>query len=279
MKGVDLIFKKIKVFVYAVLSFPLFLSTAYSEVISLHIPIVDDSPQLHLFFHELLSTAIKEVGYTANLIPVTLPQLRIKGCMDKGKISIYWFLENEEANKKFIPIKIGLTEGLIGKRVLFIKHGDQHLYDGVKNLDDFRDLNLVAGMGHRWFDINIWEANHLRYKESSGNWKSIFKMIPYGRDYNYISRGVNEIITETKDHPYLAIEEKLLLIYDRDFQFYLSKSGDNAGAKYEDIIEFAMRKAKKSGLIHRLVKKYWDEDFKTLNYDKRIKIYLEKSKG
>jgi len=51
-------------------------------------------------------------------------------------------------------------------------------------------------MGSKWFDINIWKENNLKYKESSGNWKSIFRKIPYGRDYNYISRGVNEIIAE-----------------------------------------------------------------------------------
>jgi hypothetical protein len=267
--------KKIKVFTSVALTFPLLVSTAYSDVITLHIPIVDDSPHLHFFFHELLNTAIEEVGHTPKLISKKLPQLRIKNNMDQGKISIYWSLETNEANQKYIPIEIGLTRGLIGKRMLFIKKGDQHLYDGVKNLDDFRNLNLVAGMGIGWFDVNIWKENNLKYKESSGNWKSIFKMIPYGRDYNYISRGVNEIVTEEKQYPNLEIENKLVLIYDRDFRFYLSKTGVNAGAKNKDVIELAIKNAEKSGLIDRLVTKYWADDFKVLNYDKRIKINLE----
>jgi hypothetical protein len=267
--------KKIKVLASVALLFPLLVSTAYSDEITLHVPIVDESPQLHFFFHELLNTAIKEVGHTPKLISIKLPQLRVKNCMDQGKISIYWSLETNDANKKYIPIEIGLTEGLIGNRMLFIKKGDQHLYDGVKNLDDFRRLNLVAGMGHKWFDVNIWKENNLKYKESSGNWKSIFKMIPYGRDYNYISRGVNEIVVEKEQYPNLEIENTLVFIYDRDFRFYLSKKGINAGAKYKDVIELAIKNAEKSGLIDRLVKKYWANDLKVLNYDKRIKVHLE----
>lgn len=272
-------FKKIKLIFFGFLSFPLLISPAYSDVISLHVPIFDESPQLHLFFHELLITAIEDVGHTPKLISVKSPQPRIIRKMDQGKISISWSVETEDANKKYIPIEIGLTKGLIGKRLLLIKKGEQHLYDGVKNLDDFRSLNLVAGMGSKWFDINIWNKNNLKYKKCSGNWKSIFKMIPYGRDYNYISRGINEIVAEQKQYPNLEIETNLLLIYDRDIRFYLSKTGKNAGAKYKDVVELAIKNAEKSGLIDRLVTKYWAEDFKDLNYDKRIKIHLEMPVG
>lgn len=268
-------FVKIKKIYFIALSFLFLTSTATSDVIKLHIPIVDDSPLLHLFFHELLNTAIKDLGHTPELIVTTLPQLRIKNQLEKGDLSIYWSIETEQANKQYIPIKVGLTEGLIGKRILFIKKGDQHLYDSVKTLADFRRLNLVAGMGQRWFDVSIWKENNLKYKESIGNWKSIFKMIPYGRDYNYISRGINEIITEEKQYPKLDIETKLVLIYDRDFIFYLSKAGVNAGAQYKEIIELALTKAQKSGLIKRLVNKYWSSDFKQLNYENRIKIHLK----
>lgn len=251
------------------------MTKAYSDVITLHVPIVDESPKLHLFFHELLETAIEEIGHTPQLITTTLPQLRIKNHLDQGLISIYWSVANDEQDKKYIPIKVGLTGGLIGQRILLIKKGEQNIYKDVDSLDSFRALNLVAGMGKNWFDINIWKANNLAYKESSGNWKSIFKMIPYGRDYNYISRGINEVLIEAEEYDNLQIESKLVLIYNRDFQFYLSKNGINAGAKHQHIIDLAIKNAQESGLIVRLVNKYWGDDFKRLNYDNRVKIYLQ----
>lgn len=253
----------------------LLVSNASSDVITLHIPIIDDSPKQHAFYHELLETALKEDGHTPKLITPTLPQLRIKSYLDKGKISIYWMVESDERNKHYLPVEVGLTNKLIGKRILFIKKGDQYLYDGVNNLDDFRNLKLVGGMGKKWFDIDVWKENNLLYLEHSGNWKVIFRMVALGVKYNYFSRGLNEIAEEAKQYPDLAIEKRLVLIYDRDFRFYLSKTGVNAGVQYRGLIAHALKKAGESGLVERLVREYWDETLKTLNYDKRIKIYLK----
>ena len=182
------------------------------------------------------------------------------------------------SNLKYIPIEVGLTNGLIGKRILFIKSGDQHLYDNVNTLDDFRQLNLVGGIGKNWFDVNVWKANNLQYKEQSGNWKSIFKMIPKGHSYNYFSRGITEIIVESQQYPDLDIEQHLVLIYDRDYRFYLSKNGKNSGEPYRALLSASIKKAKKSGLIDRLVSKYWGSDFETSSYDQRTKIYLKTPK-
>jgi hypothetical protein len=167
---------------------------------------------------------------------------------------------------------------LIGKRVLLIKKGNQHSFDNIKNLEDFRKSNLVGAMGKSWFDIKVWQENDLNYKEHMGNWKHIFDILSLRTRYDYFSRGLNEIRIEEKEHSLLEIEKKLVLIYDRDFIFYLSKEGPNAGSKYKNIIESALKKAKKSGLIKRLVRKYWAKDFEALDYDNRIKLYLKTPK-
>ncbi len=271
--------KKILIFPCGILFvFSLLVSNTYAEVIRLHIPVLSDSPQLGVYFHELLKTAVKEAGHKPDFVSRELPHIRIKNLLDRGEISIYWLVESAERNKKYFPIKVGITSGLIGKRILFIKKGEQALFDKVKTLDDFRELNLVGGMGVRWFDGKVWKANNLLYKEKPGNWKAIYEMVSRGRDFNYFSRGLNEILVESKQYPDLAIEKRLVLIYDRDFRFYLSKTGKNAGAKYKEFLVDALNKAKESGLIERLVRKYWSNDFKSLNYDKRIKLYLKTPK-
>jgi hypothetical protein len=115
----------------------------------------------------------------------------------------------------------------------------------------------------------------LTYQEWSGNWKEIFRWISMAKGYNYFSRGLNEILEESKKYPDLAIEKHLVLIYDRDFLFYLSRTGKNAGAQYHKIIEAALMKARDSGLVERLVGKYWNNDFTTLGYHNRVKLYLK----
>ena len=263
---------------FLLLFFMLLASKAYSQVIHLHIPFVIDTPEQMPYYHELLTSAIKQSGHTPNLIVQKLPHLRAKKYLKEGELSIFWMVESAQRNQEFIPIEVGLTNGLIGKRILFIKRGDQPLYDNVKTLEDFRRLNLVGGMGQDWFDVKVWKANQLPYGEQSGNWGVIFKKIPLGRDFNYFPRGLNEIIVEAKQYSELEIEKKLVLIYDRDFRFYLSKEGPNAAAKYKEILESSLKKAQESGLIERLVKKYWADDFETLNYNERVRIYLKTPK-
>ncbi len=142
------------------------------------------------------------------------------------------------------------------------------------SLENFRNLNFAGRMGTKWFDSKVWKANNLQYIEQPGKWNTIFRMISVMNRHCYFPRGLSEIVNEAKQYPDLAIEERLVLIYDRDFRFYLSKVAVNAGAIDKRIIASALKKAKDTGLIDRLVRKYWANDFKTLNYDQRIKIYL-----
>lgn len=253
----------------------LYLPNSYAMAIPLHLASIEDSPSLHKYFHELLTTSIQNIGHEPKLIIKNLPHLRVKQYLKNGEISIHWMLKSDVNNKTYIPINVGLTDGLIGQRVLFIKKNSQHLYDEVKNLEDFRDLNLVGAIGKDWFDVKVRKLNKLSYEEHSGNWKSIFTMLRLRTIYDYFSRGLNEILTESKLYPNLAIEKNLLLIYDRDFIFYLSKTGNNNVLRYKSIIEEALLKAKKDGLIKKLLNKYRDNDFKTLNYDTRLKLYLK----
>lgn len=249
-------------------------SHAYAEVIRLHVPIVSDAPQAHLFFHDLLKSALLEAGYTPELITEEYPQLRIKKYLEAGKISVYWMLESNQRNTLFLPIKQGLTNGLIGKRILFIKKGNQHLFDEVETLEDFRALNLVGGMGKGWFDVDVWKANNLEYLEFSGNWKFIFKMVALGRSFDYFSRGFSEIVAESKIYPELEIEKRLMLIYNRDFFFYLSTQGENAGITHHAVLSKALSKSNQTGLTDQIVRKHWGNDFYTLNHDERIQLHL-----
>lgn len=251
-----------------------FISIANAESLKLKIPILEDFPSQHIFYHDLLRTSLKESGHKVELITSHLPHLRIKYYMDIGDVSIFWMIESEARNRKYIPIKVGLTNRLIGKRILFIKDGTQKKYKNIKTLKDFRNLNQIGCLGKKWFDVEVWRSNNLKYREYSGNWKSIYGLISK-KENNYFPRGMNEILLESKSYPELAIEKNLVLIYDRDFIFYLSRNDKKAGYRYKKIIEDSLKRSQKSGLIKRLVRKYWEKNYKILNYDKRVKISLK----
>lgn len=77
------------IFIFSIL----FISTSYSKDISLHIATIEDSPNLHLFFHELLKTSLTEDGHNVKLITKKFPHSRLKYFFDKGKLSIHWLLQ------------------------------------------------------------------------------------------------------------------------------------------------------------------------------------------
>ena len=244
-----------------------------AETVELHVPIVEDSPQQHHYFHDLLETALRKAGHEPKLVTHRLPQLRIKKYLADGRISVFWMLETEARNRRFPRIDVDLTKGFIGHRTLLIHPKDQSKFNDVQTLDDFRELGLVAGLGEGWFDIDVWHANDLPYRIQPGNWKVIFQKVAKRRDYDYFPRGANEIVDEAAAHPNLTIEENLALIYDRDFQFYLSATGP--ATTYTELLREALTRAQAGSTIDKLVRKHWSGNLEILNLDQRRTLRLK----
>lgn len=227
----------------------------------------------HLYFQELLQKSIESAGHKIKInLLGEMSQLRIVKMLDSNRISLRWLLQTEKRDKKYTPVEVGITNALIGHRVLFIPKGQQAIYSKVKTLQDFKKLGKIGAFGKNWYDVKVWKANGMEYYEQDGEWRTIYKMLSKGnRGIDYFSRGVNEILDEAKLHPYLDIEKKLMFIYDRDYRFYLSKTA----SKYKKILEDSLQKAKESGLMDKLVKKYWGSQLKILDFYNRTKIYLK----
>ena len=261
--------QKLKVPIVVVLSLA-FPAQNWAEKLTLRIPITAETPDTAAFYHELLATALKGFGIDADLKKITLPQARIRASLENSTLDLTWMVESEERNNAYSHLTVGLSNGLIGKRILLIRPGEQHKFNDVQTLAVFRNLKLTGAMGKGWFDAKIWSTNNLKYKEQDGNWRSIYPMLAARRVYDYFPRGMNEIVTESKHYRSLRIESPLVLQYERDFRFYLSEKG----SKHRETLQRALEQAKSQGLIDRLVHKHWENDFLELEMDTRIVIKL-----
>lgn len=248
----------------------------YSETITLKVATFSDGS--HKYYYELLQQSLEAIGHQVILETPSwehLPQKRVVRMLDKGELSLFYLIQSEARDKKYTPVEVGITNGLIGHRILFIPKGQQTLYDNVNTLEDFRQLGKVGGLGVNWFDVKVWQANNLKYYKQDGEWRVLYKKVAEGKyGVDYFSRGFNEIVAESKLYPELDIEQRLVLIYDRDFRFYLSRPA----AHYKNVLEEALHHARESGLMDKLVYKYWAEAFEALHLDQRVKIYLETPK-
>ena len=225
------------------------------------------------YYYHLLEQALIDAGYEVVIEQTPpLPQQRAITMLENGQLSIIHLLQSEERDSLYVPIHVNLTNGLIGHRILLIPPKSQTDYAKVENIEDFRNLEKVGAFGKGWFDVQIWEANNLTYKEIDGEWRKIYEMLAReDRGIDYFSRGFTEIVAEADVHPDLAIESELVFVYDRDFLFYLSP----ADADYAPMIENALQQAQASGLLDELIQQYWQDDFAKLDFENRTKIILD----
>lgn len=225
------------------------------------------------YFFELIKLALEKDGYqvTINNLGISNTQ-RQKKNLNNGSESLIWRLKTPLRDKNFTRVNIGLTKGLIAQRILLIRKNNQHIFSNIKNTQDFNNKNLVAAFGESWFDIEIWRHNNLPYIEFLGDRQKIYTMLASGkRNIDYFSRGINEITAEAKQYPNLNIEQSLLFCYQNDTYIYVKK--DNI--QLAKVLEKALTKAVKSGLLDKLIEKYWGDLKQELQLDTRTKIALD----
>lgn len=226
----------------------------------------------HAYYHRLLTESLQAAGHTVRIIGTEhLPQPRVAKYLETGQLTLVWYLQTAQRDAQYVRVNHTLTQGLIGHRVLLIPAGDEAHYARVGNLADLQALHRVAGMGAQWFDVKVWRENGLDVWEQPGDWQHLYAMVAgRNRGIDYMPRGATEILAEARDQPKLAIEPRLLLVYPRDFVFYLARSE----AALKPVIERALAQAEKSGLQKRLLEEYFGPAVTTLNLDKRIRIPL-----
>lgn len=222
---------------------------------------------------ELLDQALRAAGYPARFeLAGEFPALRREAMLADGRLSVSLMGETPARDAQFLSVKVGVTDNLMGKRLLFIPKGAQKFYDSVKTLDDFRRLGKVGGVGTSWADRAIWAANGLPTRAIEGNWKVLFSLVASGtRGVDYLTRGANEMAVERGRHPDLEVEKHLVLVYPADHILYISPMCPELKAP----LEKALTQARDSGLIKRLVRESFPGTFDpALGLDRRTVIPL-----
>jgi hypothetical protein len=250
-----------------------FAKKAYSKNLKIVYPVISDSEAQSNYFLDILKEAAKNSDVDLEIDLVKYPHLRIKNYLKTGKVTLFQMQETDKRNGEYIPIKVGLTNKLIGKRVFFIRDNEQPTFDKIKNLSDLRESNLIGAFGLDWLDATVWKQNNLKHKEVDGIWSNIYRMLEANRNIDYFPRSIIEIMRESEEYPFLSIEKNLLLEFDSDYIFYVSKK---SGLLDKDIllIEKMLLKAKRDGIIDWLIQKYWADDFNKLNLINRKVLKL-----
>ncbi len=226
------------------------------------------------YFVRLLEESLKLIHQPYHIQYVKdIPARRMWWMLGRDEINIFYGMQSKEKDndKQLVAVRNGLTNGLIGQRVLLVRPSDTQAFLKVRSVGDLKQTGLIAGFGAGWGDTRVWKTSDLPLYEHAAPWNTIYAMVTAGnRHVDYLPRGVIEVLAEARAHPDLVVEQHLLLEYKADFGFYLSPSA----AAYRPIIERALKAAEASGLKARLIDEAFGADIKALNLNRRLRLQL-----
>jgi hypothetical protein len=226
------------------------------------------------YFVRLLEESLRLIHQPYHIHYVKdIPARRMWWMLDNGDINLFYGMRSKDKDGKgqIVPVRNALTNGLIGQRVLLIRRADAEVFAHVQSVDDLKRTRRIAGFGAGWGDAKVWRAAGLPLYEHAAPWTTIYAMVAAGnRHVDYLPRGVIEVLGESRGHPELMVEQRLLIDYPADFGFYLASSA----ASYRPIIERALREAEATGLKARLIDEAFGADIKALGLNRRARLHL-----
>lgn len=246
---------------------------ALAETTTVRVPLLAEQIEGRYFYTDVAQAALARMPGNPELELVgPVPQARAQSMLAAGTLDLMWMIESADRDERYLTTGVGLTNGLIGQRVLMIRPQDQPLFAGVESLQDFQALGLTAGFGPGWIDSRVWAANDLDFHIEQGNWHVMFDKLKRGRtDYDYLSRSIKEVQLELAAHPELVLEDQLLLQYDRDEVFYVSPHNPDLQHAFVQ----ALQAMAADGALSRLVDLHFGQVMTDLEVDQRTLIELD----
>jgi len=260
-------------------SFP---ASAQTEPLSIRIPAernTDSAP--NRYYPMLLTLALQKTlashgPYRLQYASQTLTTGRILANLTQGKeFDLAWALPDAKHEAHLIRIPISLLRGLNSHRVFLIRAEDQHRFEGIRSLEDLRQLR--AGQGQHWVDTQFLRANKLPVT-TSAHYDLLFNMLAGGR-FDYFPRGLYEIQDELRRHQDLglAIEPNLMLYYPAPMYFYVNKTDKALAERIEQGLRIAQEDGSFDKLFFSIPGFRWGYR-RMLNPERRI-LYLKPPPG
>ena len=109
-----------------------------------------------------------------------------------GSINVFVRATSAQLEQQFRPVRIPVDRGLIGYRLLLVRHEDVPRFADVKSLEQLRRFSIGQGKG--WVDVGILQAGGFKVVEGN-NYEGLFSMLEVKR-FDALSRSVDEALSE-----------------------------------------------------------------------------------
>ena len=176
-----------------------------------------------------LALSYSKTQYEFEESPVPLTQTKLLADLDSNKMDVAWVGTSTTYEENFLPIRIPLFKGLLGHRIFLIRKGDQSSFNGVRNLEDLKQLK--GGQVGSWTDTKILKDAGLNIVTTS-KFNNLFYMLD-GSRFDYFPRSVYSPWSDMANHPDLPfeVEKNILIVYPLPAYIFVNK--DNIKLKNE----------------------------------------------
>jgi hypothetical protein len=202
---------------------------------------------------ELLQLALAKAGsaHRAELTPLYRQQNRAIAELlaNSGKVHVVGTMTSAEREAQMLPVRIPISKGLIGWRILLLRESMRDLLRGVRNAHELKDVRMA--LGSDWPDLAPLRAAGLAPATVS-SYNRLFGMLKAHR-IDAVPRSINEIWSEVKRYPGLAADPHLVLHYPAADYFFVHR--DNAALA--DDIRRGLEAAQADGSFDRLLLGYY----------------------
>ena len=202
---------------------------------------------------DLLQLALAKAGsaHRAELSPVYRQQNRsiAELIANRGKIHVVGTMTSLEREVEMLPVRIPISKGLIGWRILLVREEERDTLRDVRNVRDLRTLRMALGFD--WPDLSALRAAGLQ----PGIVPSYSRLLPMlkARRIDAVPRSVNEIWSELERNPGLSAEPYLVLHYKVADYFFVN----HANRALAEEIRRGLEAAQADGSFDRLLLGYY----------------------
>lgn len=202
--------------------------------------VVEGNNSIEIYAKGLLKLALSKLPEKYEIVeavPNTSEERVVSQLVD-NKMDVVWYATTDDLEERLLPVRIPIYRGLLGYRVLMIKKGTQHKFDGIKTREDLQRISL--GQGRFWADTNVLTANNLNVVKVL-KYEGLFHMLD-GERFDAFPRGAHEPWSEMQRYPQLAleVEQNLLLSYTNPFYFFVNKSNTQLASDIERGLRIAI---------------------------------------
>ena len=146
-----------------------------------------------------------------------------------GTTDVNWSITSIKREQQHIAVRVPLTAGLFGYRVILIRASDER-FDDPLDVAELKALTAVQGAG--WPDNNV--LNYNGFNIITDTYPGAFNSLSNGRA-DYFPRAANEVFTELSSRATndLIIAKHVTLHYDNPMFFFVTKNKPELARRLE----------------------------------------------